>query len=287
VTLRTALALATLAALAGLSSPSAMADSDVRDASIKVVTTNFDNPPHLVMEHDGGVYRWANKNDNFRINLRLTARTRGVVRLEKGFVLAHYGNGPGRSLWGWPANHRTPKIDQVVPANLGLTEMSIFEAAAKQQCDTHGGAAEVRRGLTMDLRFTVGFNIDVKTVKTTMAVPVICKPKKPAFTVSEVKLYLSPSNPKCNEPVQLTAQFKANMPGSIKFKLVRGDFEMQDVTLNTGANTSLWSKTYTFDETTNRKYMILVTGHPLSTSWVPLEVQCGLVGEAGQAGAFQ
>lgn len=298
-TLARALAVAA-AATTILTTHGASAKPAVRDMSLKPVTTQFNNPPHLLMEHDGSKYKWANKGDVFDIKMRMTARGKGS-RLDGGTIKVKH-NGL-RTIWGWPAGYKAWKIDQVVSAALGRVELGLFEDKAVQVCNQHGGTKKVVRNLTIPLVFEANLvSFTGKSIDSSFSARIVCMPKQgpsrtptsseqtraPDLKVKKVKLYTIPSKPQCGKPVRLVTEIWTNRAGKVNFQLYRKDGHKQDASLKTGkvngGFAARWAKTYTFKKSVDRSYMVVVKGHKFSTSWVPVKLSCGVGADHGVVG---
>ncbi|HSM39415.1 MAG TPA: hypothetical protein VK862_01590 [Afifellaceae bacterium] len=281
----------TVAAVTVLAAHDASAKSAVRDMSLKPVTTQFDNPPHLLRKHDGSKYNWSNKGDVFHIKMRMTARGKGS-RLSRGTVRVK--NGGARTIWGWPAGYKAWKIDQVISATLGKIELGLFENQAVRACDQHGGTKKVVRNLTIPLEFEAGLlSFTGKTIQSSYPARIVCMPKQgpsrapasseqqrsPNLQVKTVKLYTIPAKPRCGRPVRLVTEIWTNRPDNVQFQLYRKDGHKQNASLKTskvnGGFAARWAKTYTFEKSVDRAYMVVVKGHKFSTSWVPVTLRCG------------
>ncbi len=162
-----------------------------------------------------------------------------------------------------------------------------YEARALKYCQQHGDPNK-RVVNDMDLMFTgwmqsKGKNISQSAKNPTVnkatryaTAKIVCMPEP--FNVTDVKLSIkrTGSMTACPANITLTAQFKANKAGKFTFRLFRGDGAFRDVKMtanNTGHAT--YTRKYTFNETTHRKYYAAVMGGAQASSqWTPMSVNC-------------
>lgn len=277
-------ATATLSALIVVSP--AMAATEIRDLLIAPAPTQFDNPPNLTMEHDGSTYHWANKGENFRIRFRVRARVKA------GKVFNANANINNIGIWETAAGHHPRKFDITTSTTIGTNVLHAYEATARNACNQYGADKKVVRNLNLPMLFSVSSFQTTKQMQAAYPGKIVCMPKKgpkrvppTALKVSKVKLYTAPAKPKCGKPVMLVTEIWSNRPGKVDFMLFRGDGAKQNASVTTrkvnGGVAALWSKTYTFDKSVDRKYMVVVKGHEFSTDWVPVKLNCGYVKDHG------
>lgn len=88
---------------------------------------------------------------------------------------------------------------------------------------------------------------------------------------------------KCPAEVTLRATFVTTKPGDIRFTLYRGDGARRNIKVTakkqSAGHYGSWIQKYTFSKSESRKYMIVVKGHPLSSHWEHINIDCGLVND--------
>lgn len=112
---------------------------------------------------------------------------------------------------------------------------------------------------------------------------VVCMPEP--FEVKDVDVSVNyKGGMQCPKEATLNVKFTTNKPGKhkIEFMLVRGDGAKQwntAYTFGSGDHSiAVFHKNYTFKKSTSRKYMVIVKGSPISSSWEPMKVTCGTGG---------
>jgi hypothetical protein len=260
---------------------SGMAEAKMKEMKFHVVQNEFSNLPAMEMKYDGSKWIWANKTQNFNIQVKVKLRaiankfTSGRIALPD----------TGMELWNMPINYATNNLETLDTVTVGKQYLNPLQGKAAALCSVFGSNTKVIRDMPIAAELSVSQSSDVYRKKGTMPIKVVCQPKKEAqrvpsaFKVSDVKLYTIPAKPKCGKPVNLVAEFHANMPGKVDFQLFRRDGNKQaaSVTIDKAGKgyAKRWSKTYNFSKSSRHEYMVLVTGHPFSVGWVPVEVKCG------------
>lgn len=274
---------------AGLLS-AAPAVAKITDMRFHVVQTSLDDVPYMEMVHDGKNYAWANEGKNFNIRTKVKIKSVGN-RFSNAGILVERTGGP---LWKMP-EHKTWSYEKLEHTTIGKAFLSPFKNDAKALCDVFGGDKKQVRDMEIGLRMWVEYTNSGPSVKGIFPVRVVCMPKKApartpvAFKVTEVKLYTLPAKPACGKPVRLVAEIHSNKAGKVDFTLFRRDGEKQAASLTTEkagkGYVKRWSKQYVYNSSIKREYLVTVTGHAFSTSWVPIEVKCGVgAGSKGPSG---
>lgn len=103
------------------------------------------------------------------------------------------------------------------------------------------------------------------------------------IAVSKIDLYTQPTEPVCGEPVEIVAEIHTTKPGKVEFTLHRREGRTQSASLTTHETADgyveRWSKEYVYRNSVKREYMVAVKGQKFSTSWVPVDVKCTVLGE--------
>ena len=246
----------------------------------------------MEMKHDGSKWAWANKAQNFNIQVKVKL-VGAVFPFSSGKIKLP---DTGMELWNMPINYATKNLETLDSVTVGKQYLSPLQGKAAALCSVFGSDTKVIRDMPIAVELSVFQGSDVYRKKGTMPVKVVCKPKKEAqrvpsaFKVSDVKLYTIPAKPKCGKPVNLVAEFHANMPGKVNFQLFRRDGNKQAASVNIDkagkGYAKRWSKTYNFSKSSRHEYMVLVTGHPFSVGWVPVDVKCGAKADQVQMDAI-
>jgi hypothetical protein len=267
---------------------SGMAEAKMKEMKFHVVQNEFSNLPAMEMKYEGGKWVWANKSQNFNIQVKVKLRaiankfTSGKIALPE----------IGMNLWSMPSNYATNNFETLDTVTIGKTYLTPLQGKAAALCSVFGGETKTIRDMTVAAVLSVSQSADVHRKNGSMPVKVVCQPKKEpqrvpsSFKVSDVKLYTLPAKPQCGKPVNLVAEFHANMPGKVDFQLFRRDGNKQAASVNIDkagkGYAKRWSKTYNFSKSSHHEYMVIVKGHPFSVGWVPVEVNCGVKADQDQ-----
>jgi hypothetical protein len=269
-----------------------LAEAKMKEMKFHVVQNQFSDLPAMEMKHDGSKWAWANKAQNFNIQVKVKL-VGAVFPFSSGKIKLP---DTGMELWNMPINYATKNLETLDSVTVGKQYLSPLQGKAAALCSVFGSDTKVIRDMPIAVELSVFQGSDVYRKKGTMPVKVVCKPKKEAqrvpsaFKVSDVKLYTIPAKPKCGKPVNLVAEFHANMPGKVNFQLFRRDGNKQAASVNIDkagkGYAKRWSKTYNFSKSSRHEYMVLVTGHPFSVGWVPVDVKCGAKADQVQMDAI-
>ena len=283
-----------LAALV-LSSPLAAVEASAKVKVVKhhFVQSAFEDYPVMEMKFSGGKWHWVNKGKTFkpRVKLYFKSSTKvdvSMLRTNKGI-----------KLWQSAAGYKTKKFEKLVKVSVGAVALNPELGTAKSVCKSSGGSKKVVKDIAVNTKYIatdhMGVTSHYKASTKPMLMKVVCHAKAPSggsnsagkpksnFAVANVILHTVPANPVCGKPVKLVANFQATGPGKVNFMLFRGDGAKQNASVVIGKHGNgymkQWAKSYKFNKTTKRKYMIIVKGHKVSTKWVPLKVQCKSTGK--------
>jgi len=270
-----------LAATAVLSTPASADIKLIKHASFGASDSYLNNPPALVFVPKNGKYE-VQKSGNYEVKLHLKAEKKWNARITKWEIMETTAGGGMIASNGF-ASSSLKKLNKTVTLNIGWNKLKHFEAKGRKICEQHGKPDEKAIKISKDVRFEfTGFiraenknRIDVWNNWDSVSIKVVCMPEP--FAVNDVKLSVKfDGSPfKCPVKATLKAEFKANKPGTFKFRIFRGDGTTQDVTRTIGnAGKVSYTKHYTFNKSTDRKYLIAVIGHPVATQWVPMKVGC-------------
>jgi hypothetical protein len=186
-------------------------------------------------------------------------------------------------LWKMPINYSTKNFETLDSVTVGKQYLTPLQGKAAALCSVFGNDTKVVRDMPIAAELSVFQGSDIYRKNGTMPIKVVCQPKKEpqrvpsSFKVSDVKLYTIRPGPG-GKPVNLVAEFHANMPGKVDFQLFAdGNKQAASVNIDKAGKgyAKRWSKTYNFSKSSRHEYMVLVTGHPFSVGWVPVEVKCG------------
>jgi hypothetical protein len=271
-----ALMLAIMPAMTG------MAEAKMKEMKFHIVQNEFSDLPAMEMKHDGSKWAWANKAQNFNIQVKVKL-VGAVFPFSNGTIKLP---DTGMELWKMPINYATKNLETLDSVTVGKQYLTPLQGKAAALCSVFGNDTKVIRDMPIAAELSVFQGSDVYRKKGTMPIKVVCQPKKEpqrvpsSFKVSDVKLYTIPAKPKCGKPVNLVAEFHANMPGKVDFQLFRRDGNKQAASVNIDkagkGYAKRWSKTYNFSKSSHHEYMVIVKGHPFSVGWVPVEVNCGV-----------
>ena len=213
---------------------SGMAEAKMKEMKFHVVQNQFSDLPAMEMKHDGSKWIWANKTQNFNIQVKVKLRaiankfSSGRIELPD----------TGMDLWNMPINYATNNLETLLTVTVGKQYLTPLQGKAAALCSVFGGEAKTIRDMPIVAELSVSQSSDFYLKKGTMPIKVVCQPKKEAqrvpveFKVSDVKLYTIPAKPQCGKPVNLVAEFHANKPGKVDFQLFRRDGNKQAASVN-------------------------------------------------------
>jgi hypothetical protein len=269
------------------------------DGYIKSNVSQFGEPVKLEIVSDGGGYRLKGNSFQLPIEYRAEVDSRGrkLRQIDVNVVTVLQGAGKTAGLRR-DLNQKAAWGKTLLVMN--RAHLAPMEAQARKICASHNSAKPKEVAARIPLQMTVYF--DPEKASHGMArftkdgdVPavIVCpgQPKRESvdLKLTDLKVYTLPAKPACGKPVQLVAEFWTNKPGKVDFQLFRGDGERQKASVETAkagkGYVKRWGKSYTFDKSESRKYMILVTGHPASSDWVPINVNC--VGKNARPGELK
>lgn len=266
-------------AAAGIGLAALPAEAKFTDMKFHVATTQFDDVPSMDMTADNSGYHWANTNKNFNIRVKILIKSVGG-RFSGGYLATEGGVG----VWAMSSGYKTYKFEELISTTIGKPFLTPYQNSARALCDVFGGTKKVVRDMEIGLKLSASIGGDFKQVKNAMIVKVVCAPKpepKPmVFAVTSLQLYTSPAKARCGEPVKLYTEVRTSYPGKVDFTLHRKDGEKQNVSVTTapdgkGGFVNRWSKQYLYDASIKREYKVVLKDQPLTTPWIPVEVQCG------------
>lgn len=258
----------------------APAAAKITEMKFHVVQTELDDVPYMEMAHDGQNYNWVSQDKNFNIRTKVLIKSSG----NRFWQAAIEVEGTNQYLW-WMPKHKTFKYENLEHTTIGKTLLSSFKNQAAALCDVFGGKQKTVRDMNIPLRMWVE-HTGGPSVKGTLPVRVVCQRKKEpqrkpvALEVTSLKLYTLPAKPVCGKPVYLVTEIHTNKPGKVEFTLHRRDGEQQAASLTTekagNGYAKRWTKQYVYNSSIKREYLVVLKGHPFSTNWVPLAVNCGV-----------
>ncbi|MEM7068500.1 MAG: hypothetical protein AAF478_06410 [Pseudomonadota bacterium] len=287
-----AIAATTVLAATMLSTP---AHAKIKEIKFHFVEGQLNNPPALVMKHNGGKWKWINKSDTYNTHVKIKIRANGY-RVKSGDLKLYSMNKSAyvKGVWEWPLGYKAYKYEKLIPVHINGGNLSHYSGNAATLCDTFGGTKKVIR--TMNAPATlraIATSGGYSYRKGSLPIKVVCMPKteptrKPVdLKITNLKVFTVPAKPVCGKPVSLVAKFTTNKKGKINFHLVRHDNakQAQSVTIHKVGNGYgvSWSKKYTFNKSTSRKYKIIASSPFAQSAWVPLKVSCGANADANGA----
>lgn len=276
-----------------LTAPFLVTDASAKVKSVKhhFVQNQFQDYPVMEMKYQSGRWNWVNSGKTFMPHVKLYFKS--TTKVDKARLYIDKGK---FGLWSLPVGYKTKKYEKLLTVSIGKTVLSKQLGLAKSVCKSSGGPKKVVKDLAMNTTFYAtdeigsGGSLDTMASRKPLLMKVVCYSKTPngntetsshssfKFKVTKTRLYTVPARPVCGKPVKLVAEFHANRPGKVIFTLFRGDGKKQNASVTVGKAgkgfAKRWAKTYKFDKTTNRKYMVIVNGHKQSTNWVPLKIRC-------------
>ncbi|MEM7069989.1 MAG: hypothetical protein AAF478_14010 [Pseudomonadota bacterium] len=283
----------TMAALV-LSSPLAATEASAKLKSIKAhfVQGAYEDYPVFEMKFKNGDWQWVNKNKMFHPRIKLYAKHNNVYDTGARILME------GKEIWRKQKIGK--KFELLLPLNITKITLQHKESAARGACKAYGSTS---KKVIKDMGFTAKFQVTTSqkngygTKNAIMTAKVVCHKKTTTSgtqsansggaVLAAVKMYTVPAKPKCGQPVSMVAQFHTVTPGKIKFLYHRSDGKKQNATVVSnkhGQHMVQWMKTYTFNESVNRKYAILVKDQNKSTQWIPLKVNCYASGSSSKSG---
>lgn len=257
------------------------AEAKMKGMKFHVVQNEFSNIPTLEMEFKDGKWNWANKGENF--NIQVKVKLRAVANQFRSGKIEVPDT--GMQIWNMALGHHTNSVETLDTVTIGKPYLAPLQGKASNLCDVFGGGKKAVRDMPLPAVLSVSQSGDLHSWNGTFPVKVVCKAKPEPqhtaadFKVSDVKLYTLPVRPRCGRPVRLVAEFHANKAGKVDFLLVRRDGNKQWASVDIGkagkGYSKRWSKTYNLSKSWHQEYMITVKGHPFSVGWVPVTVNCG------------
>lgn len=196
-----------------------MAEAKMKDMKFHVVQNQFSDLPAMEMKHDGSKWLWANKAQNFNIQVKVKLRAT-ANKFTNGAIFVP---DTGMELWRMASNYATNNLETLDTVTVGKQYLTPLQGKAAALCSVFGGEAKTIRDMPLAAELSVSQSTDVYRTKGTMPVKVVCQPKKEpqrvptAFKVSDVKLYTIPARPRCGKPVNLVAEFHENKAGTVDF----------------------------------------------------------------------
>lgn len=297
--MKAALLASLVGALSGGSAQAGLAKwGGVKDFSFEIERSNFGKSMNFVFAPKSGKYEFE-RLDGGPIKMRLKGK--GVRRSwidEYGIHVGKNDQGPVISSNGFNKGH-WKKFDKKVSLEPKRSLFKSYEAEALKYCKKHGKLTEKVIG-ELKIPFTGWLNANGKNgpwlgerppswIKKTVyyTAGIVCLPEP--FEVKDVDVSVKyEGGRKCPKKATLKIKFTTNKPGKnkIDFMLALGDGTTQwnsAETFGSGQNSiAVWHRNYTFRQSVNRKYMVIVKGSPISSDWVPMVVNCG-----GGIGGFQ
>ena len=166
--------------------------------------------------------------------------------------------------------------------------LSPLQGKARALCDVFGGSKKTVRDMNIDAVLSAYHSANIHGYKGKL--PVKGLPGQAAEARQDRFQGLQAEALHHSGPTEMRSarapgdRGPPNKPGKVNFMLYRHDGAKQAASLKTGKTGNGYAKrcakTYTFEKSTKRKYVVVLKGHPLSTNWVPLNVNCGLEGAA-------
>ena len=291
-------AFAALIAATALSSTVSVDDAHakykVKDMKFHIVQGAYEDYPVFEMKYQSGAWKWVNQNKTFKPRLKV------YFKANKQSAASVFLSQTGVKLWQTPTNYATKKYEKLTSLSIGKATLSAYKNQAAAVCDVFGKNQKVVRDINLQIKFDVWFAKQPthKYKNGNLPIKIVCQAKpdgptrnqqtssselqKDKMRLTKLKLYTIPKNPKCKEKFRLVAQFHTSKVGKVDFTLFRGDGAKQNASVKTKRVSSgyakRWSKEYKFNESTQRKYMIVVKGHKASTNWVPIKIWCDPAG---------
>ncbi len=295
----TLLALAATAALAG----PAQAKLSIKDFSFTAVTGGVGDPPALVFLRNGNDYETLDAGP-YTLTFRLKAKKRGAARIEFWDIFWRYRDLRDPSTRIVFVKHDKPHLkalDKTYQYKIGWRTLKEFEEAGRALCKQKGKPDEKvitgNASLQLHFRGIVATRVPVdegslfsnrKTEYRDASIPIriVCLPEPLKVKKIDLKVRYEKLPGECRTRAQLTALFHTNKKAGKKFDfwLYRDDGNTQKVTSrNTDSNGRVaFNKSYTFNSSVDRKYMVGVPGDfPIQSKWVPMKVSCMKSGPGG------
>ena len=268
------------------------------DGYIKSNISQFGEPVRLDMINEGKGYKL--KTRTYRVPVEYRAEVSGNKRTIRQIdvQVRNILHGKG-STYGLRRKLEQQAAWGKINLDMWPLHLAPMEKLGRDLCKSHGGTniKEIKTQIPVQMQVLFqNKDASLQTFTKDGNVPalVMCHPQQPkresvALKLTDLKVYTVPAKPACGKPVRLVAEFWTNKAGKIDFQLARGDGEMQKASVQTqsvgGKYVKRWGKEYKFSKSESRKYMILVTGHPASSKWVPINVRC--VGKDARPGAIK
>jgi len=269
-----------MAAAFAVAMPLTAAHAGITELKFHVVQDQFAQMPTLTMRHDGEKWVWDNKGENFNIKVKVSIESRGN-KFSGASIHVHNAN---MNLWQMPSGYKTRDFETLDTVVVGKPMLTKFQGDAANLCSVFGGEKKSVRDLDAAAVLSVNYNTDLVTKNGILPLKVVCMPVEPrrvpvALEVTQLKLYTIPARPRCGQPVKLITEIRTNKPGKVEFQLTRRDGEKQMASLTTdrveGGYAARWAKTYKYEQSIRREYMVIVKGQPVSSDWVAVDVKCG------------
>lgn len=265
-----------------------------KNVSLAPQSSNLGDIPAVVFTPKNGQWVFEEKGAS-TVRLRLKAR-RGALpfRIHGYRVHAQIGSGTRVNLHqtGAAALH-LKRLDKTLQKQLTWQDLKPLAGKLQKVCQTHGDPAKkVVKSADLTLvailalghknysggpggvwndtsqlqqtPYTSGHIKDIKT----LPVRVVCRAAPFEVKSAEVTVSYKGNPQSCPVEARLKVKLKANKAGKTEFLLTRDNGMNQKVTVNVGADgIGTWQKKYNLNQPTQRKYLVTVLGHKVSTPW--------------------
>lgn len=266
----------------------------VKDVALTAQVSTLGDIPTMVFTPENGNWVYDEEGSSgVRFHIK-AKRKRPYVRIHGYQIKAYRLQGTTRTLYSTGAAPlRLKRLDKVVQMQLTAQHLKPFASEARKMCQAHGNPAKkVVKTFVMRLKphfalghrnyagapggvwndkthlhhigFTQNFSPDIKK----LSARVVCQAAP--FEVKDAEISVSyKGNPQsCPVEARLKVTLKANKAGQAKFLLTRDNGMNQKVNVNVGSNgIGSWQKKYNLNQPTQRKYLVTVLGHKVSTPW--------------------
>lgn len=266
-----------------------------KDVALIPQVSTLSEMPTFVFTPKNGAWIFEEKGSTgFRFRIK-AKRARRYVRIHGYEVTAlHLGSGGRSTLYKTGAAPLHLKsLDKTVQSQITWQHLKPLAGKARKICETHGNPAKkVVKSIQLTLwptfalgnkdyagspggvwsdqthlkhiSYTYNYSQDIKP----LSARVVCKAAPFEVKSADVSVTYKGNPQNCPVEAWLKVKLKANKAGKTEFLLTRDNGMNQKVTLNFGADgIGKWQKKYSLNQPTQRKYLVTVLGHKVSTPW--------------------
>lgn len=265
-----------------------------KDVALSAQVSTLSDIPTLVFTPKNGNWVYEEKG-SFGVRFHIKAkRGRRYVRIHGYKIVALQGSSARSTFYSTGAAPlHLKRLDKVIQTQLTAQHLKPFAARARKVCQTHGNPAKkvvkpfvltlwpyfalgnkdyagAAGGVWSDkthlhhIGYTYNYSQDIKS----LSARVVCQAAPFEVKSAEISVTYKGNPQSCPVEARLKVTLKANKEGQAKFLLTRDNGMNQQVNVKVYSDgTGSWQKVYNLNQPTQRKYLVTVLGHKVSTPW--------------------